>query len=451
MATATEFALTPNTTGIFSRKKPSEESAKKVSELLQENHTKFHIYFNDNGFHNHIPHHLLTLFALSAPPSTLTAGYTFNTTYQRPLKPTHSSPSSPLDLSNRSTFHQHLNDESYYPDYLSHFKAEISTRGYPAVINTYLLSGDARADDMLARLLASFVHPLIHMGYGVEFEQPALVAEGLAEACVHDNWVGGTLGDAEVLARRNREQGQGVEKTLVELALEARGTKVLKEVARPISIPKRRDPVLEMGLPEMVALMAQWRVGQGKEELEGKVAELMGFAAYMTAAAQREGKKIMMDFFCIHFVNVMPMLVAWLEQEWVRPESKRRLLEWLGRLTLGTYVAKGSAELRYEEISGYKPVREDNTWEDVFERAVNFEEDGHASKLIRALAFGEQRCGKWEGESWMPMKKADWGTVANMAIESVDSPDVSMTERTKWIFDTGFNQSWEKVPQRSRL
>ena len=35
-----------------------------------------------------------------------------------------------------------------------------------------------------------FLHPIIHLGFGVEFKQPAIIAEALAEAAVHDNWIG---------------------------------------------------------------------------------------------------------------------------------------------------------------------------------------------------------------------------------------------------------------------
>lgn len=32
-----------------------------------------------------------------------------------------------------------------------------------------------------------FLHPIIHLGFGVEFQQPAIIAEALAQAAVHTN------------------------------------------------------------------------------------------------------------------------------------------------------------------------------------------------------------------------------------------------------------------------
>jgi hypothetical protein len=33
------------------------------------------------------------------------------------------------------------------------------------------------------------VHPLIHFGFGIEFHQPAIIAEALAQASVHSAWL----------------------------------------------------------------------------------------------------------------------------------------------------------------------------------------------------------------------------------------------------------------------
>jgi Questin oxidase-like len=33
------------------------------------------------------------------------------------------------------------------------------------------------------------LHPFIHLGFGVEFEQPAIMAEGLAQAAIHEDYL----------------------------------------------------------------------------------------------------------------------------------------------------------------------------------------------------------------------------------------------------------------------
>lgn len=51
MATSTKIQLTANEKPAFFVAPLREDSAEKASELLQENHEKHHIYFNNDGFH----------------------------------------------------------------------------------------------------------------------------------------------------------------------------------------------------------------------------------------------------------------------------------------------------------------------------------------------------------------------------------------------------------------
>jgi hypothetical protein len=68
------------------------------------------------------------------------------------------------------------------------------SKGYEAVVNRWLFERDELANDMLERFMVCecvppceqhslklAVHPLIHMGCGLEFHQPALIVEALAE------------------------------------------------------------------------------------------------------------------------------------------------------------------------------------------------------------------------------------------------------------------------------
>lgn len=52
MATASRIHLSIKDVGVFHVKDITEESATKGSEVLQENHEKHHIFFNQEGFHS---------------------------------------------------------------------------------------------------------------------------------------------------------------------------------------------------------------------------------------------------------------------------------------------------------------------------------------------------------------------------------------------------------------
>ena len=186
MATASKIQLSASQPTAFSLQGRTDESAKKASELLQENHEKYHIFFNKEGFHvryflfqststsfsfsfrrfptaiaelgiltyqqDHIVHHLLTVFALGANPETLKKQYDGNANYQRRLKPADSSIIE--NLHDPEKFKQHLGDESWYHEYLEFFREEIEKKGWEGVLNEYLFSFDERGDDLLVRMYA---------------------------------------------------------------------------------------------------------------------------------------------------------------------------------------------------------------------------------------------------------------------------------------------------------
>lgn len=136
------------------------------------------------------------------------------------------------------------------------FRAEIDRKGHAEVINEYCLKGDERADDMLVRLHAGFLHPMIHLGFGVEFKQPAIIAEALAQAAVHDSWIGPFMLDAEKAAASSGIEG----KPMVELIDEVRADKKLSSAARWDDSNKIRDGILVRAPSEMICIAAKWRV-----------------------------------------------------------------------------------------------------------------------------------------------------------------------------------------------
>jgi len=100
-------------------------------------------------------------------------------------------------MHNPEKYKTYLGSEKNYHNFLVFFKEEINQKGWQEVLNEYLFKGDERADDMLVRMFGGILHPIIHLGFGVEFEQPVIVAEALAQAAVHDNWEASHLLESE--------------------------------------------------------------------------------------------------------------------------------------------------------------------------------------------------------------------------------------------------------------
>lgn len=115
------------------------------------------------------------------------------------------------------------------------------------------------------------------------------MAEGLAEACVHANWITKYLLQAEAAAKSNAEQ-TSTTKTLVELLDEIRADKKLSSAAHWEDGNKIRDGLLKRAPEEMVKYASQWVVTP--ETLEQKTAEMANAAIYFTAAAQHPPKQV---------------------------------------------------------------------------------------------------------------------------------------------------------------
>ena len=111
-----------------------------------------------------------------------------------------------------------------------------------------------------------------------------------------------------------------------------------------------------------------------------------------------------------------------------------------------------------DEIINYKPKRPSTKWDEIFRRACKHEDDGHCSKLVRALAHGERLCEahdlhdpsfRIKGDMWLQLghmgkcflpylKMNDFILISNLAIDSVED------DGDTWVRSAGFPQAWEK-------
>ncbi|KAH9927609.1 uncharacterized protein B0H18DRAFT_954315 [Fomitopsis serialis] len=157
-----------------------------VTKTLKENHEQRHAFINDEGFHNHISHQLLAVYALGGAAPLYNAIFKTQEPMTRPYA------ASPGKIT-KENFNEHLGDRSYYDAYLHHFYGVLQEKGAGATIEEYVFShaanftddGDALTPGMLSRFYARIYHPMIYVGYGLEFGLLGLVAEGLAQTACH--------------------------------------------------------------------------------------------------------------------------------------------------------------------------------------------------------------------------------------------------------------------------
>ncbi|KAL4985711.1 hypothetical protein BDW68DRAFT_198603 [Aspergillus falconensis] len=419
-----------------------------ANELLQQNHDKYHMYFRDVGGHNHIAHSVLTVLAMGGGPKQLQRAYDDGYGYQRPLPAL--DPAVVQSLRDPEQFRARMLDLAQYTNFLHFFQAEIDAKGWRAVLQEYCFSRTPLAEAMFAQLYEGLLHPIIHLGFGIEFEQPSIIAEGLAHAASHDPGnIDTFFHRAELLA----QSGSVPAKPLVELYGQVRANDKTRTAGRMQDGPFRlRDGPLARAMDEIVAIAAQFQVfapggEQQEEELERRTAEMINCAAYSAGAAQRPGKARKVDFFIMHDVTCSIFLSVLIRQAWISLEDRARLVEWKARLDLAWYAANGAAELRLEDIAGYEPTASKGMdWRELY-RAVNeVHDDGHIAKFVRALKNGEEASRPFEEGEWgdsFPVKGELWLRIAQMGYDTtkdgVDNSD-------KWVWGSGFDLAWMKVP-----
>ncbi|PYH96124.1 hypothetical protein BO71DRAFT_482315 [Aspergillus ellipticus CBS 707.79] len=436
MATARKVHLSLADSGVVSHK-IREDSARTTSEVLQDDMEKHHVFFNDSGFHNHIPHHLLSIYALGASPDEIKTAYASNKSYQRPVPPVDETVVN--SLHDKERFRKCLGRENHYSNFLTFFQKDIDEKGVEAVLKEYLFCGDENAESMLERLFGGLTHPFIHFNFGIEFNQPAIIAQGLAQTAVHEDWIGPLF--FQPVEKAAGGIGKPGKKSMLQILEEIRADKKLMGSSHWTDSTRMKNGVLKRASDEMIKYAAEFTVSA--DQVEQKIAEIINTVAYYASAAQRPGKQIKFDFFYIHGVNSSIFLSQIASLPFLEDRTKLRLLEWTGRLDLMLYVAYGAPDLRLEEVTNYPATR---SWESIFRYSTaQSRDDGHLPKLVRALKNGERVCRPFEAqaqERGLKIMGDMWLKIANMVMDS------TRDQHARWVRGAGFDEAWDEFGGR---
>ncbi|PHH92982.1 hypothetical protein CDD83_2815 [Cordyceps sp. RAO-2017] len=431
-----------------------------IRSLLQRNHEKWHMYFRDVAGHNHIPHAVLTTLAMGGGPQELRRAYDDGEAIQRPMPPL--DPVVVSELSDPAKFRQHMQVLDKYPSFLAFFEHEIEAKGsWQAVINEHCFRRTPLADFMLAQLFEGLYHPIIHLGFGIEFELPGIVAEGLAQAASHDPmYIDVFFQKAEELAR----QAGPPRRPLVELYREVRANDKIRTAARLPDGPwKVRDGVLGRAMEDIVRVAAQFQVEPTDRDVERATAEMISCAAWTCGGVQKPGKERKIDFFLMHNVTSSIFLTVMGRQPWIRLKDKARLIEYKARMDLVWYAASAAPEILDENILNYEPTTSKGMdWGKLYETMNRHHDDGHVAKFVRAIKNGEEvtlpfEKGQVKGTDedridgttdFLPVRGDMWFRIAQMCYDSVHT---YVDGKKKWVWGAGFDPMWDAVRDSSNM
>ncbi|CAE6468221.1 unnamed protein product [Rhizoctonia solani] len=370
------------------------ESTATLRRLLIENHKRFHIFFNEKGFHNHLSHHLFAAYGIGAPGHVLQAAFDEHAEYQRP---SYKSPE-PITQENWT---EHLGKEDFYNAYMNFFSGEIQKHGLPQTFERFIFSHEANWAKDEPRMLDRFI--------------AGVCIPGLAQAAVH-NTAYEKLYDASYFNSSN-STGTYLSSLTSSLSLTSstakpQHTHALTILARILeddrlaagktckqdSTAKFTDTVNSAGdiIREYASL---WKVSEDEKEIQERVEELAWLVALMFGmGGWKKDQKFKADFFLVHLVTsdlFIPSILSLL-----KPAYKVDLLRAYFPALLGYFVSRGRPAI---DVKGFfssvtvdpkpdnshspseSPEPAGNPWYTVLTHTVPHRDEHHV-KAERALA-----------------------------------------------------------------
>jgi hypothetical protein len=363
------------------------------------------------NFHNHLSHQILTAYALGASSQVLeNIGKQYD--YLRD-KPPHK-----MDITVENWL-EHLGHNELWTDYLTFFDKMVKEKGIRTVINEYTLK-----KQMLPRLVSGAFHPLIQLGFGIEFDDPMIVAEGLAGAACHENRF------KDIIDQDFWELNQNNDSIL--------------DIAQQIKNDNRFDGILsyedENKLTKILSNKTQLikeyalKFGVTYNNLYDRLKEAHeSIILIYAASAQRPDKNsVRLDFFFVHGVTS----IYFMDLIFEIAESKKHcavLLKAHFAAVLTYYITRGRPHLHPDLLFNYKSREEEvptlNPWLYVIDQALRAK-DVHVVKTIRSLMKADM---KWTGEDTNKFLKA-----AILTIDNINDSD-------DWSFNgIGWDQDWNQ-------
>jgi hypothetical protein len=159
---------------------------------------------------------------------------------------------------------------------------------------------------------------------------------------------------------------------------------------------------------------------------------------YYAAASQNPRYSPKFDFLTIHQTNSAIFYPRIVSATYIPTEFKVRLLNWKAWTDLLSYAARRAPQIMSPtQLAGYNP-RRPGDWRSIFDRAVKFADDGHAAKLVRAVAEVDKLSGGWKTDDGRDV----WKAIGHLAMDSVEAPGPT------WVRNGGWEEAWKDVPER---
>ncbi|WWD17510.1 hypothetical protein CI109_101951 [Kwoniella shandongensis] len=440
------------------------ESTQAVREVLEENDRGYDIYERRRFAHNHFSHSVLTRYALGAPAKALRDTWEHDKKHLVSLDPSGSDRKDvdekkvpeKIDRDNWGD-RKYIGVKGNYSRYLTFFHTEIDRMGPIRTVDKYIFAPDANwrpfklengeeceGPKMIDRLMAGVLHPFIHVGFGLEFGDRVVLAEGLAETAIHQDEITGRLITPEYLeqlskpvdpstahTRRPARDVSSEDDLQPSTSREPRLGRSILEIYAIMTTsekttPPKYDPdsmindkliaATEDGRAQALReLVEQWslcdeELADGKAGWERKYEEIAVFVTLLACGTGRQRHEPRVDFFLMHALTSSIFLPSYLPH--LSIPNRRTLLRSYLLAVLHTSLSRGRPHLNPELVMSYdafpvspntdgglkqlkdarqalgEPQNKEsrNPWLSLTEKSLAYP-DSHVPKSIRSLVY----------------------------------------------------------------
>ncbi|KAM3436175.1 hypothetical protein MY4824_004480 [Beauveria thailandica] len=436
MASPTRILVRADETGLLGMTQ-TPEAAAKVSALLQEDMEKHNVFFNEKGYHNHLVHQLLALYGTGATPEDIQRGYDNNISYQLKRNEQGEEVQSALRDNFDEAAKEFFGRGRYYGNFIRFYQEEIEKLGWQETVLKYLIHNEQN----FTRLFSGLLHPYIQLMYGLEWAQPALVAEGLAQTSIHRDIYGALFAAVDEKLRRNPLAPRQPPRHFAEL-LETIGDEHPQLVA---------EPKLDDGDGSQTTVL---------DRIPDQVAEYLAANVRVDPDSNLDEQIDAMVHASAHHNNLTPAFLWLKTQDWIPVAAKARLLEWKLRTGVLTFLSRGSPRLDVDALRRYVPndIRTGRARavvaspEELLPRLHAVADDGHVIKVARAFLLAQRASRPYLDRAQRPawIRLADdetWLKAHYALLDSVEGADVDAGKEPRWVRSAGFDGAWEDVPK----
>lgn len=316
----------------------------------------------------------------------------------------------------QSNWKEFIEKPELWTDYVDFFSNEVQQLGIDEAVNKYFF-----LPEMFGRFFSGINHGIIHLGFGVAFKEPLIVAEGLSLAAL--------ASDLEFV--RKIPPPSSSTTSLLNIIEQVRNDKRLEGILKPRNISRKH--VLRESTPLIHEYISKWDINEGN--VAEKEKELVEMIALLYAAPVRPGKRPIFDFYVMHSVTGS-VFVHELLKHFSSERGAQVLKAHLG-ITLYYYIATACPQLHIDYLKSYKTQlpSSPNPWLEIIKFGIETN-DVHATKVAYSLLQFEAWFGEFDG---IFLKAAQ---ITADAIRA--QPNVGISQDKVWSFDRlGFEETWE--------